>query len=108
MDGGINYRPDFKNQGAFIMAVEAPQIIDFIVEKRVWSKEEQIVALRGVTVGGSEGNSTETVEDELIYGDMLDLHLSLHNVIDYTAEVDILCKGKSMFENDEGIKDLFS
>ncbi|WP_103867068.1 hypothetical protein [Aquimarina sp. I32.4] len=92
---GINYLPEFRSQGAFIIAVAEPQILSFCVEKRT-------IAEAKVKKNPIKTEDTTEVASELIYGDMLDLHLRLHNVLDYTAHVEIFCDDKSM--NEKNIK----
>lgn len=88
---GINYTPEFKSQGAFIIAVGEPQILSFYVEKR-YRKEREVDA------AGVIDCDTDHVEQELIYGDIMDLHLRLHNVLNYTASLEVFCDDKAMEE----------
>ncbi|TPN87427.1 hypothetical protein [Aquimarina algicola] len=88
---GINYLPEFESQGAFIIAVGEPQILSFYVAKRV-RKESDVDAI------GIIDCDTEHVEKELIYGDILDLHLRLHNIINYTASIEVFCDDEPMDE----------
>jgi len=85
---GINYLPEFDSQGAFIIGVGEPQILSFFVEKRIQKENE-------VDKKFKKGD-TKNVEQQLIYGDILDLHLYLHNVIDYSAHIEVECNGKSV------------
>lgn len=94
---GFNYTPEHKSQGAFILAVGEPQILSFFVEKR--TQQESKVKKQGITK--EKQVDTEHVEQELIYGDYMDLHLRLHNVFDYIADLEIFCDDKSMDENEE-------
>jgi hypothetical protein len=92
---GINYYPEWKSQGAFIIAVDEPQILSLWAEKRTIAekkvKEQDLVEF-----------DTDHVFENLIYGDYLDLHICLHNVLDYTAHLEIYCGDDSMDEDEDG------
>ncbi len=90
---GINYKAEFKSQGAFVIAVGAPEILNFYAEKRTRSERE-------VDALGVKKQDCDAVAQTLIYGDVIDLHLNLHNVVDYTADIEIFCDGKSMNRNE--------
>ncbi len=94
---GINFTPEYASQGAFIIAVDEPQILSFFVEKRHLSENE-------VRKNGAKKGDTDHVAQELVYGEMMDLHLRLHNVFDYTADLEIFCDDESMDVNENGVK----
>ncbi len=100
---GINYRPEHNSQGAFIIAVGEPQIFFFYVEKKVGTESvlQEIIN----EFGAYTQEDTEEVEQTLIYGDYLQLHLGLHNIseqYDY-ATVDVYDKNKKMGSSRETI-----
>ena len=92
---GINFKAEFKSQGAFVIAVGEPEILNFYAEKRTQS-ERQVDAL------GVQKKDCDAIEGNLIYGDVIDLHFNLHNVVDYIGNIEIFCDGKSMDRNNDG------
>ena len=92
---GVNFSAEFLSQGAFIVAVGEPEITSFFAEKRVMKEAE-------VDAKGVKKENCDQVEGELIYGDVMDLHICLHNVFDYVADLEIFCGDKSMDVNSEG------
>ncbi len=92
---GINYTPEFGAQGAFIIAVDKPQILSFYVEKRHEKQSE--VQKKGIIAC-----DTDHVEQELVYGDIMDLHLRLHNVFNYKAKIEVFCEGQNVNDIGEG------
>ena len=92
---GINYWPEWKSQGAFIIAVAEPQITSLYVEKRTSSE-------RKVREKGIIEQDNDHVYDTLIYGDYINLHVCLHNVFNYAAHIEIYCGEESMDIATEG------
>ncbi|WP_440122597.1 hypothetical protein [Tenacibaculum sp. Ill] len=88
---GINYTPEFKEQGAFILAVDKPQVLSLLVERR--TLPEKVVRSNPV-----KKDNCDSVEQELLYGDVLDIHMHLHNVLseDYKLTKEVFYKGESM------------
>ncbi|MDX8555002.1 hypothetical protein MK851_15410 [Tenacibaculum sp. 1B UA] len=88
---GINYTPEFKEQGAFILAVDKPQVLSLLVERR--TLPEKIVRSNPI-----KKDTCDSVEQELLYGDVLDIHMHLHNVLseDYELTKEVFYKGESM------------
>lgn len=94
---GINFYPEFKSQGAFIITVGEPQILSFYVEKR---HEAEAKVKKGKIIT----DDTDEVATELLYGEMMDLHLRLHNIFNYTASIEIFHEDKKMGEYTKLIK----
>ncbi len=92
---GINYTPEFGAQGAFIIAVDKPQILSFYVKKR--HEKQSVVQKTGII-----DRDTDHVEQELVYGDIMDLHLRLHNVFNYKAKIEVFCEGQNVYDMGEG------
>nr|BFF36513.1 hypothetical protein BACT7_13750 [Tenacibaculum mesophilum] len=88
---GINYTPEFKEQGAFILAVDKPQVLSLLVERR--TLPEKIVRSNPI-----KKNNCDSVEQELLYGDVLDIHMHLHNVLseDYKLTKEVFYGEESM------------
>ncbi len=99
---GINYTPEFESQGAFMIAVSEPQILNLYVEKRY--RPEKIVRESGVI---TDQEDTTHVTQELTYGNMLDIHINLHNILDdYTCTLGVFYEDTSMSEGYSRIIDL--
>ncbi|OEK09424.1 hypothetical protein A8C32_11950 [Flavivirga aquatica] len=87
---GINYYPTWKSQGAFVIAVDEPQVMSFYAKKRISTVETQERKLKFIE------KTIETLEDELEYGNIVDLHIKLHNVPYYDIELTIIVDGKEL------------
>ncbi|MCG8747842.1 hypothetical protein [Tenacibaculum finnmarkense] len=93
---GINYFPEWKSQGAFIIAVDKPQIMSFYAKKRISTKD----------VNSQEKNlkfiakDIQVLENELEYGNIVDLHMKLHNVPYYDIELTITSDGEELLKEE--------
>ncbi|WP_438710426.1 hypothetical protein ACSTS3_15935 [Aquimarina muelleri] len=84
---GINYRPGWMSQGAFIIAVQEPQILSFYAKKRETTQEKDIKFI---------SKDIQALETELEYSNIVDVHMALHNVPYYDIELLITVDGKEL------------
>ncbi len=91
---GVNYRPGWMSQGAFIIAVEDPQIMSFYAKKRISTKD---VNTQEKNLKFIEKN-IQSLENELEYGTIVDLHIKLHNVPYYDIQLTITADNKELIK----------
>ncbi|MBL4746761.1 MAG: hypothetical protein JKY08_10380 [Flavobacteriaceae bacterium] len=91
---GINYFPSWKSQGAFVIAVDKPQIMSFYAKKRISTSDPNSQEKNLEFIA----KDIQNLMDELEYGAIVDLHIKLHNVPFYDIELTITIEGENVLE----------
>ncbi|OEK08024.1 hypothetical protein A8C32_16340 [Flavivirga aquatica] len=82
---GVNYRPGWMSQGAFVIAVDTPQITTFYAKKRLNTQERKLQFIH---------KDIQALETKLEYSNIVDLYIALHNVPYYDIELTVTVDGK--------------